>query len=87
MYLHPQGFQIHLNLDDAAAAERIFAQLADGGQVTVPLQETFWAQRFGAVVDRFGVPWGITCGERGSGLTVRNPLQQKAVASMESSST
>jgi PhnB protein len=63
-YQRPQGFQVQLNLDDAAAAERIFTQLADGGQVTVPLQQTFWAQRFGAVVDRFGVPWGINCGER-----------------------
>jgi len=63
-YQRPQGFQIQLNLDDAAAAERIFAQLADGGEVTVPLQKTFWAQRFGAVVDRFGIPWGINCGER-----------------------
>jgi PhnB protein len=32
--------------------------------LTVPLQQTFWAQRFGAVVDRFGIPWGINCGER-----------------------
>ena len=58
------GFQVQLNLDDAAAAERIFARLADGGEVTVPLQQTFWALRFGAVVDRFGIPWGINCGER-----------------------
>ena len=62
-YLRPQGFQIQLNLADTAAAERIFAQLAEGGQVTVPLQQTFWAQRFGAVVDRFGIPWAINCGE------------------------
>ena len=62
-YQRPQGFQIQLNLDDAAAADRIFALLADGGLVTVPLQETFWAQRFGGVVDRFGIPWGINCGE------------------------
>jgi PhnB protein len=63
-YEHPQGFQIQLNLDDAAAAERIFTALADGGRVAVPLQETFWAQRFGALVDRFGIPWAINCGER-----------------------
>jgi PhnB protein len=62
-YRRPQGFQLNLDLDDAAAAERIFAQLADGGQVIVPMQQTFWAQRFGAVVDRFGIPWGINCGE------------------------
>jgi PhnB protein len=63
-YQRPQGFQIQLNLDDVAAAERIFTQLAEGGEVTVPLQQTFWAQRFGAVVDRFGVPWSINCEER-----------------------
>ena len=63
-YQRPQGFQVQLNLDDADAAERIFAQLAEGGQVTVPLQQTFWALRFGAVVDRFGIPWGINCRER-----------------------
>jgi PhnB protein len=63
-YERPQGFQLQLNLEDAAAAERIFAQLADGGWVTVPLQQTFWAQRFGSVVDRFGIPWAVNCGER-----------------------
>jgi PhnB protein len=63
-YERPQGFQLQLNLDDVAAAERIFTLLAEGGRVTVPLQQTFWAQRFGAVVDRFGIPWGINCGEQ-----------------------
>ena len=63
-YERPQGFQLQLNLNDVPAAERIFEQLADGGSVTVPLQETFWAKRFGAVVDRFGIPWGINCGEQ-----------------------
>jgi PhnB protein len=65
VYQRPQGFHVQLNLDDAATAERIFTQLAEGGEVTVALQQTFWAQRFGAVVDRFGVPWSINCGERG----------------------
>jgi len=63
-YVRPEGFQIQLNLDDVAAAERIFARFADGGTETFPLQETFWAQRFGTVVDRFGIPWGINCVER-----------------------
>ena len=62
-YARPQGFRLQLNLDDTAEAERIFTQLADGGVVTVPLQRTFWAQRFGEVVDRFGIPWAINCGE------------------------
>jgi PhnB protein len=64
-YRRPQGFQVQLNLDDVAAAECIFTQLGEDGEVTVPLQQTFWAQRFGAVVDRFGVPWSINCRERG----------------------
>ena len=64
-YQRPQGFQVQLNLDDVAVAERIFTQLGEDGEVTVPLQQTFWAQRFGAVVDRFGVPWSINCRERG----------------------
>jgi PhnB protein len=62
-YERPQGFSIQLNLDDAAAAERIFTTLADGGRVITPLQETFWAQRYGGVVDRFGIPWVINCGD------------------------
>jgi PhnB protein len=57
----PQGFQILLGVDEPAAAERIFDALAEGGRVIMPLQETFWAARFGALVDRFGVPWGINC--------------------------
>src|SRR5262245_56123287 len=67
-YQRPQGFQIQLNLDDVSAAERIFAQLAEGGEETHPLQQTFWARRFGAVVDRFGIPWTINCGEQGAEL-------------------
>jgi PhnB protein len=50
-----------INLDDAAKAERIFNALADGGKVDMPLQETFWAHRYGMTVDRFGVPWMVNC--------------------------
>lgn len=50
-----------LHVDDAARAEQAFAALADGGSVTMPLQPTFWAHRYGMVTDRFGVPWMINC--------------------------
>jgi PhnB protein len=50
-----------INLNDAAKAERIFNALADGGKVDMPLQETFWAHRYGITVDRFGVPWMVNC--------------------------
>jgi PhnB protein len=61
-YKTPTGFEVLLNLDDAAQAERIFTMLADGGVVRAPMQQTFWALRFGMVVDRFGTPWTINCG-------------------------
>jgi PhnB protein len=56
-----RGFAISISLADAAEAERIFAALADGGAVGMPIQETFWALRFGMVTDRFGTPWMINC--------------------------
>lgn len=45
--------------DSSEDAERIFAALSAGGAVEMPMQETFWAHRYGITVDRFGVPWMI----------------------------
>jgi PhnB protein len=39
----------------------VFAALAEGGTIKAFLQETFWAARFGAVVDRFGIEWAVNC--------------------------
>lgn len=55
------GFAISLNSEKPAETERLFAALAAGGKVTMPLQETFWAQRFGMLVDRYGLPWMFNC--------------------------
>jgi len=60
-YEQPKGFSLLLNLSNPQEAERIFNALAEGGTVQMPIQQTFWALRFGAVVDRFGIPWGINC--------------------------
>ena len=54
-----QGFALSLTVPDAGAAERFFAALADGGQVQMPLAQTFFSPRFGMVADRFGVSWMI----------------------------
>ena len=62
-YQKPQGFSVLLHLDDAMEADRIFKTLAEQGAVKMPLQETFWALRFGELVDRFGIPWTINCGK------------------------
>ena len=62
-YQRPQGFSLMLNVEDAAEAERVFNSLSENGTVQMPLQETFWAVRFGMVVDRFGTPWTVNCGK------------------------
>jgi len=60
-YEQPKGFSLSLQMQSAADAERIFHELARGGTVVMPLEKTFWAARFGMVVDRFGIPWLINC--------------------------
>jgi PhnB protein len=57
----PQGFSVSINLKDPAEAERIFHALAENGTVKMPFQETFWAARFGMLVDQFGIPWMVNC--------------------------
>jgi PhnB protein len=50
---------LSLGVDSDAEAERVFSALADGGQVFMPMQETFFASRFGQLRDRFGINWMI----------------------------
>ena len=52
-----KGVSLSITLPDAAQANRIFAALAEGGEVLMPMTETFFAQRFGMVADRFGLTW------------------------------
>ncbi|HEY8491297.1 MAG TPA: VOC family protein [Dehalococcoidia bacterium] len=60
-YQRPQGLYVSLQIEDAAQGERVFNALADGGTVVMPFQETFWAQGYGILVDRFGIPWTVNC--------------------------
>ncbi len=59
---YKNGNQTHLYLDvpDRATADRVFGAFADGGQIEMPLEETFWGSYFGNVVDRFGIYWMIS---------------------------
>jgi PhnB protein len=50
-----------LQMDDPIAAERVFQALSENGRVDMPLQETFWAGRFGVLKDQFGITWTINC--------------------------
>jgi PhnB protein len=54
-----QGMHVNYTVADVTEAERVFEALADGGEVTMPLGETFWSPSFGMCVDRFGTPWMI----------------------------
>jgi PhnB protein len=54
-----QGFSLSLTVLNEAEAERLYASLADGGQVQMPLAKTFFSPRFGMVADRFGVSWMV----------------------------
>jgi PhnB protein len=57
----PTGFYVQLGIDDPAEAERIFQTLSENGTVTMPFEQTFWAYRFGMLVDQFGIPWMVNC--------------------------
>jgi PhnB protein len=60
-YQKPHGFSVTLGIKDPAAAERVYRALSENGTVKMPLQETFWAVRFGMFVDQFGIPWMVNC--------------------------
>ena len=62
-YEEPKGFALSVQITSTDDAERIFHELARDGRIVMPLEKTFWAERFGQVVDRFGVPWLINCEE------------------------
>jgi PhnB protein len=60
-YNKPRGFDVSLTVDQTEDAERIFNALAENDEVRMPLEKTFWAKRFGSLVDQFGVPWMVNC--------------------------
>lgn len=57
---------ISVHPDSRADADRIFASLAEGGTVTMPLADQFWGDYFGSVTDKFGVQWMINFNEQGA---------------------
>ncbi|MDQ6684795.1 MAG: VOC family protein [Pseudomonadota bacterium] len=56
-YQKMQGITLSLGFASLDEAKKIFDALAVGGQVTMPLQKTFWSEGFGMLTDRFGTPW------------------------------
>ncbi len=60
-YSKSEGFSVSISVEEPAEAERIFTALSENGIVKMPIQETFWAQRFGMFTDKFGIPWMVNC--------------------------
>ena len=60
-YEKPQGFAVSFIVTEPAEAERLFHALAANGTIVMPIEETFWAVRFGMCVDQFGILWMINC--------------------------
>lgn len=55
----PQGFYVTISATSIEEAERLFMALAKDGHIRMPIQETFFAERFAMLIDRFGTPWMI----------------------------
>lgn len=60
-YLKPQGMSVTVRVDSAADAARIFSGLMEGGEITMAMAPTFFAENFGAGTDHYGTPWMIIC--------------------------
>jgi PhnB protein len=55
------NISLAVGVDTAEEAESMFGKMSEGGTVTMPIQETFWATRFGMLTDKFGVKWMFNC--------------------------
>ena len=62
-----EGFSLSITVPDEAEAERVFTALGEGGLVTMPLEKTFWAPKYGMLQDRFGVGWMVSVMHKAEG--------------------
>lgn len=60
-FVKGSDFALSINVMEVFVLDRIFSRLAEGGTVTLPLQDTFWGARFGKITDRFGIRWMFSC--------------------------
>jgi PhnB protein len=65
------NISLALGTNDVARAEQAFEAMSDGATVVMPIQETFWAERFGMLTDKFGINWMFNCDK---------PHEEKAAA-------
>jgi PhnB protein len=55
------NISLAIGSNDPAGAESMFAKMSEGGNVTMPMQQTFWAERFGMLTDKYGINWMFNC--------------------------
>jgi PhnB protein len=55
-----RGISVSYSTPDVGEARRVFEALAEGGEVTMPIEQVFWSPAFGMCVDRFGIPWMVS---------------------------
>jgi PhnB protein len=60
-YERPTGFKVFLQLNSEKTAKNIFRQLAEDGEIVLPIQSTFWSASYGIVRDKFDIPWELNC--------------------------
>lgn len=59
-YRQGNNFSISVTTDHKDEADRIFMAIAEGGQITMPMEDTFWGDYFGMLTDAFGISWMIS---------------------------
>jgi PhnB protein len=59
-YSHGNNFSISINTGSKDEADRLFNGLSIGGQVTMPMNKTFWGEYFGMFTDKFGINWMVS---------------------------
>ena len=64
-----EGFSLSITVSEEAEAVRVFGGLSEGGLVTMPLEKTFWAPKFGMLTDRFGVGWMVSVAHKPESAT------------------
>lgn len=75
-----QGISVTLSVDTPEQAEQIYKGLSEGGNVHMPLDKTFFAQKFAMFNDKFGIPWMVICENRGSGAQTSGGSERAKVA-------
>ncbi len=60
-WINGTDFSLSIGVDEVFVLDKVFNKLAEGGNITMPLQDTFWGARFGMIKDKFGVKWMFSC--------------------------